>query len=397
MSASTAVSVEAASTQDMVRQMIEKQMQGPDALREYLNSLPMTQLTDLLAASESSGAFLGVWDGNPQAEDDNDTTICNCSMTAAAFDMSTRRCSCSTTALSSYVDTTVRPTQEQSNSMSPNNNAAAQPVSSAPSPSSHPSDLQEIEPIHLNNENDDDGENIDDFKHTLSSLQHLFEDDPNNDPPPPSCLLIESDTTFLDPLHNFLRTECIEIFVATQSHIDAPGRGSKPSCVGQLGLRCIHCKDMARKELARQAICYPSRRDTIFEAFRNYQRIHLKVCPLIPQVIMDEYNKLSKNASRVSKQVLKVYYAEAASELGIVDCSTHKGLVYDKSRVNTSGVPSQRLQSVIEAAESPSKFASLFTPSSTIDSKLERRKLNMYAARQHRKYSWLHDKSQPCL
>ena len=43
----------------------------------------------------------------------------------------------------------------------------------------------------------------------------------------------------------------------------------------------------------RQAICYPSRRDTIFEAVRNYQRVHLKICPLIPPVIMDEYNKLS--------------------------------------------------------------------------------------------------------
>ena len=228
MSASTAVSVEAASsqTQDMMRRMIEKQMQGPDALREYLNSLPMTQLTDLLAASESSGAFLGVWDGNPQAEDDNDTTICNCSMTAAAFDMSTRRCSCSTTALSSYVDTAVRPTQEQSNSMSPNNNAAAQPVSSAPSPSSHPSDLQEIEPLPMNMNNENDEENIDDFKHTLSSLQHLFEDDPNPNNGPPVSLRIEPDASFLDPLQNFLRTKCIEIFVATQHHLGAPGRAS---------------------------------------------------------------------------------------------------------------------------------------------------------------------------
>ena len=95
---------------------------------------------------------------------------------------------------------------------------------------------------------------------------------------------------------------------------------------------------------------------------------------------MDEYKKLQslRNARSGTRpkthKVLKVYFAEAASELGIVDSTTHKGLVFDKSRVNTSGVPSQRLQSVIEAAESPSKFASLFTPSSTIDSKLEMRK-----------------------
>ena len=236
-------------------------------------------------------------------------------------------------------------------------------------PSPNPDNL---EPLSYNNvDNNNNNGVMDDLDLFLNSTLFIMEDDPNNEPP--SCLLIESDTTFLDPLHNFLRTECIEIFVATQSHIDAPGRGSKPSCVGQLGLRCIHCKDMARKELARQAICYPSRRDTIFEGFRNYQRVHLKICPLIPQVIMDEYNKLSKNAARVSKQVLKVYYAEAASELGIVDSLTHKGLVYDKSRVNTSGVPSQQLQTVIEAAASGSRT----TLSSTSLDNTNRSKLKM--------------------
>ena len=168
-------------------------------------------------------------------------------------------------------------------------------------PSPNPDNLQPLSYNNVNNNNNNNGvmEELDLFLN--STLFINVEDDPNNEPP--SCLLIDSDTTFLDPLHNFLRTKCIEIFVATQNHIDAPGRGSKPSCIGQLGLRCIHCKDMARKELARQAICYPSRRDTIFEAVRNYQRTHLKVCPLIPQVIMDEYNKLAKNAARVSKQV----------------------------------------------------------------------------------------------
>ena len=251
-----------------------------------------------------------------------------------------------------------------------------------------------LQPLRYNN-NDDNGvfENFD-----ISLIQHLLEDDSTNQPP--SCLLIDSDATFLNPLQNFLRTQCIEIFVATQHHIDAPGRGSRPSCIGQLGLRCIHCKDMSRKELARQAICYPSTRDTIFEAVRNYQRTHLKVCPLIPQVIMDEYNKVASTVAlqQRSKQVLKVYYSEAASELGIIDSSTHKGLLYDKSRVNTSGMPSQRLQTIIEAAESPSKFASLFTASGrristsldsnngpTIDSKLEMRKFEHVCSEATRK------------
>ena len=245
----------------------------------------------------------------------------------------------------------------------------------APSPNPN-----NIEPLGMNVNNNFDNadvmENLDLFLNSTSIMDE-----------PPSCLLIESDTTFLDPLHIFLRTKCIEVFMATKHHIDAPGRGSKPSCIGQLGLRCIHCKHMSRKELARQAVCYPSRRDTIFEAFRNYQRTHLKICPLIPQVIMEEYNMLSNNTAlrHKSKQVLKFYFAEAASELGIVDSSTHKGMVYDKSRLNTSGVPSQGLQTVIEAAESPSKFALLSTPGSIIGSKLEIRKFEHVCSEATRK------------
>ena len=230
------------------------------------------------------------------------------------------------------------------------------------------------------------------------SAEFIGEDDPNNGPP--ASLHIESDTTFLDNLHNFLRTKCIEIFVVTQHNIDAPGRGSRKPYIGQLGLQCIHCKGMSRKELARQAICYPSKRDTIFEAVRNYHRQHLKICPSIPQVLMDEYKKvLISNDRGQPKHVLKVYYSEAASELGIVDSTTHNGLVYDKSRVNTSGIPSQQLQTIIEVARSSSaKFALLFTPSGkrrgvpldnnngpTIDNKLEMRKFEHVCSEATRK------------
>ena len=209
-------------------------------------------------------------------------------------------------------------------------------------------------------------------------------DGPNNIIEPPVCLFIDSDTTFLDNLQNFLRTKCVEVFVATQYHLHAPSGagGGKPSYVGQVGLRCIHCKGMPRKELARQAVSYPSRCDLILESVRNYQRTHLEACPLIPQVIKNEYKKLQslRNARSGTRpkthKVLKVYFAEAARELGIVDSPNHKGLVFDASSVNTSGVPSERLQTIIDAAESrSSKFALLFTPRPTIHNhNLEMRK-----------------------
>ena len=371
MSSSEEAPATAAEVQEAMQRIVATF--GPDTLRAFLQELPPRCLPDLLYISE-----LSAQNGRHQANHGN-------GMIMAA------------------IASTLRTSSSHAN-----NNPAlpalgeqeeSQPQQQQPNPPPlhlNPNDLEPLPMDYYNNANED--------LH-LSLFQHYsFEDGPYlppviHDPnQPPSCLLIDSDATFLNPLQNFLRTKCIEIFVAAQHHIDAPGRGSRPSYIGQLGLRCLHCKDVPRKDLARQAICYPSRRDTIFEAVRNYQRTHLGACQLIPQVIKDEYEMLSNNATSQdkSKSILKVYYAEAASELGIIDSSTRKGLVYDKSRVNSSGLPSQRLQTIIDAAKTPSKFARLFNVSSsasssdnnnspTIDSNLKMRKFERVCSEATRK------------
>lgn len=176
-----------------------------------------------------------------------------------------------------------------------------------------------------------------------------------------TSLSIESDQTFLDPLHNFLRSSCIEVFEATKNDMTAPGRGARPTEIGQVGLRCIHCKDVPRHGLARQAVCFPSKRDTIFDSVRNYQRTHLDACSHIPSETKALYKNLLKeqdsHPQKKPQKVLKAYYAQAASELGLVD--TPNGLMFGTSP-NRSGSPSERLQEIIRAAESPDKFASIW-------------------------------------
>lgn len=174
-----------------------------------------------------------------------------------------------------------------------------------------------------------------------------------------TSLVIPSDATFLDPVHIFLRTTCIEIFIAAKEHTMCPGRGARALKVGQVGLRCIYCKDMPRQELTRQAVCFPSKRDTVFESVRNYQRVHLEHCPAIPKETKQEYRMLIESdfPNRKSQRFVKAYYSEAASELGLIE--TSKGLVFGLPP-NTSGVPSERVLAVMRAAESPAKSAAFW-------------------------------------
>mmetsp|Transcript_21198 Transcript_21198/g.38935 ORF Transcript_21198/g.38935 Transcript_21198/m.38935 type:complete len:338 (-) Transcript_21198:76-1089(-) len=161
---------------------------------------------------------------------------------------------------------------------------------------------------------------------------------------------------FLDPFHNFLRCKCIEVFVATKNDMIAPGRGARPTKVGQVGLRCLYCKDIPRQDLARMAVCFPSRRDTIFEGVRNYQRTHLEACTHIPEDVKAKYKLIQHDSPKKKPQkILKAYYAETASELGLVD--TTNGLAFG-APPNRTGIPSERLRTLIRAAESPTKFAS---------------------------------------
>jgi len=193
-------------------------------------------------------------------------------------------------------------------------------------------------------------------------------------------LATPSDAAFLEPVHIFLRTTCIKVFVSTRKHLMRPGRGARASHVGQIGLCCAWCKDTPRQEMTRQAVCYPSKRDTIFESVRNYQRVHIESCPHIPDEMKAQYKRLLEIdvPNKKSQRFVKAYYAETATDLGLVD--SPKGLVFGVLP-NKSGIPSERVMAIIRAAESPA-YSSAFwkSYSSSKDKSLELRKFEHLAS-----------------
>ena len=193
-----------------------------------------------------------------------------------------------------------------------------------------------------------------------------------------SSLAIPSDSTSLDPVHNFLRSQCIEVFVATKDDMTAPGRGARPMMIGQVGLRCRFCKNEHKK--AKQAVCFPLKRETIFESVRNFQRTHMEVCTCIPVQVKAHYDDLIQQGGprRKSQKYLKAYYAEAASELGIVD--TLHGLMVGIPP-NLSDVPRKELKALLNAEENPALSSSYWKGySSGKDKSIEMRKFERVAS-----------------
>jgi len=198
----------------------------------------------------------------------------------------------------------------------------------------------------------------------------------------PTRLSIPSDEQFLDPVYNFLRSSCIEVFVCDSKYNSGGrGRGAKTHLEGQVGLRCAHCKDIRKSMRANQAVSYPSRTENIFESIRNYQRIHFEACEYIPSELKKKYRVLvSKTYRKVHLKYIKVYFAEAACEIGMVQ--KPNGLFFG-SPPNTSGKPSEKLQAIMSIAENPSssehrKLKDLLFPK--VDERVENSKFSHIAS-----------------
>jgi hypothetical protein len=208
--------------------------------------------------------------------------------------------------------------------------------------------------------------------------------DENIIPTHPTRLSIPADEQFLDPVHNFLRTTCIEVFVDYEC--DSGGRGRskhKPHETGQVGLRCVFCKHADKSERANQAVSFPSKTASICESVRNFQRTHLKACEYIPNEIKTMYRDLvSQTCRKMPLKYIKVYVAEAACELGIVQ--TPNGLVFG-APPNTSGKPSEKLLAIMRYAENPAAFEHLkdvIFPK--VDDRLKKLKLSHIASEKTR-------------
>lgn len=83
-----------------------------------------------------------------------------------------------------------------------------------------------------------------------------------------------SDHLWLTPYLCLLRRQ-LEVFSATPDEIAAKqstGGNKVPPIPGQVGIRCVHCKDWTYKSRAKNSVSFPSCIKNVHQAVRNYQR-----------------------------------------------------------------------------------------------------------------------------
>jgi hypothetical protein len=129
---------------------------------------------------------------------------------------------------------------------------------------------------------------------------------------------LPEDKYWLSELQVYLRSNFAEAFGATEADIAAPMHGrNKPIALGQVGIRCMHCRNDPPSERGQQATSYPSLISGIYNSVQQMLRLHYDCCMSLPADVRAKVEQLKVSSS--ARGGRKQYWIDSAKRLGLVD------------------------------------------------------------------------------
>jgi hypothetical protein len=132
-------------------------------------------------------------------------------------------------------------------------------------------------------------------------------------------LAMPTDRDSLSDRQCYVRSEMVEIFAATEKDVAARhSKGAQRLVMGQVGIRCIHCRHLRPRDRAERAVCYPSSISRIYQTVADMQRFHFEQCREIPDHVRQIYKKLKTTRPRGVGSP-QTYWISSAKNLGLDD------------------------------------------------------------------------------
>jgi len=129
---------------------------------------------------------------------------------------------------------------------------------------------------------------------------------------------LPEDKYWLSELQVYLRSNFAEAFGATEADIAAPMHGrNKPIALGQVGIRCMHCRNDPPSERGQQATSYPSLISGIYNSVQQMLRLHFDCCLSMPADVRHKIEQLKVSSS--ARGGRKQYWIDSAKRLGLID------------------------------------------------------------------------------
>jgi hypothetical protein len=136
----------------------------------------------------------------------------------------------------------------------------------------------------------------------------------------PKTLAHPDDELFLSS-HQVLLRHQIEVFQATDEDTKLPARGRRKGVqVGQVGIRCRHCKSVAASKRQRGSMYFPHSTMGIYQAAQNMSSTHLQcgLCIVMPEQLRQQFATLLPSKTTGSLKG-RPYWAKSAQDMGLVD------------------------------------------------------------------------------
>ena len=156
----------------------------------------------------------------------------------------------------------------------------------------------------------------------------------------PDRLAIDEDVDEVNQLHQYVRSDLLEIFVVPEIEDESDDdsydpkqsyeritrgnsyTGSLSTTVnrhypGRVGFRCVHCANVRPVSAhATKSSFYPLRLHNIYREVCAWQRIHFKNCPFVPKEVRGRYDWLK--SSDTSRGKVR-YWEISAQKIGLVN------------------------------------------------------------------------------
>lgn len=144
---------------------------------------------------------------------------------------------------------------------------------------------------------------------------------------PPILLYMSCDDDALSEYQCLVRKN-IELFEALPQDVESNAQGrNRPIVLGQVGIRCRHCKNLPPKHRARGAVYYPAKLHGVYQAAQNQAVGHLtEQCNHVHPTIRCDLQRMKDRKSSAGGG--KKYWADGVRVLGVFE-DTH-GLRFEK-------------------------------------------------------------------
>ena len=130
----------------------------------------------------------------------------------------------------------------------------------------------------------------------------------------------DEDQNWLSPLQCFIRSEIIEVYVATSER-----RNREEPNRERFGLRCRYCAQMPRSAKTHRSSAVPSCIEQIYQSFSMMLRDHFPLCKHIPSHVKDQFDALREKQAQGATDSTR-FWSYSASTLGMFNAEDPNGI-----------------------------------------------------------------------